>query len=667
MVSGVPVEAKALEGAVQVACGDVRTCALLESGKVFCWGIQAYSREQPAYVPTPIAVDCEVGQIAAGWTDFCALCKNGKVACWGMHAKQNDGNPWRPEPVAIEQSVVEIAGNYLRTEAGGIVVHRFPLGPQQFELPCPAARLWANAYACVLAGPGTFCSTAEHGLQPLGGVNGDEVAQIIPTWNGNARILWRSGMIATYRAEGETLEPKTGLPPVEEIAIGSGHECVLTRAGAVYCWGKNDVGQLGTGRRGNATTPQLVVSRLDELKPKAPPQPVTPLSAPPVEVRPEITMGASHLCGLANNGTVQCLGSYDHGEMGSGDPVPGPWSPSIHDMWGLRDAVEVSAGGMTTCVRRVTGAVACTGSLVIATGEDPGSSRILRPIPGVDDAIGLAVGASVACALRRTGRVVCWGNNRHGQLGTGERAGPETSDNWDLVAEVKGLDDANQIAAGDDFACALRRTGAVFCWGRAHQDQMGDCQVNEDRPTPQPVPNIHDATRIAASGGGACAVQKGGRVWCWGTVMGYPRPMRDDDTPPPPATFGLPRRAPGIERVVDLGVGSGDVGCAVSSKGAAWCFGGGATIAAPMRVWRVTLSEPSTSTFPTSEADVTFTQIRCGGGSCCALSRAGSVWCQGMIGHLVPGVAPNTESKAFVRVPGMNLGALDAPSLSLGP
>ncbi len=134
MTSGVPVEAKGLEGAVQAVCGDMRTCALLESGKIYCWGDQAATRERKGYVPALIAIDGEVAMSASMGMDFVRL------------------------------------------------------------------------------------------------------------------------------------------------------ECVLTRAGAVYCWGDNDVGQLGIGRRGNATTPQLVVSSLAELKPRPPPRPVTPLSAPPVKV-----------------------------------------------------------------------------------------------------------------------------------------------------------------------------------------------------------------------------------------------------------------------------------------------------------------------------------------------------------------------------------------------
>jgi hypothetical protein len=181
---------------------------------------------------------------------------------------------------------------------------------------------------------------------------------------------------------------------------------------------------------------------------------------------------------------------------------------------------------------------------------------------------------------------------------------------------------------------------------------MGDGQVDEDRPSPHLVPSIHHATRIAAGGSGACAVLQDGRVSCWGEVMGY---FREEDAPLPRPALGLPRHAPGLKHVVDIGVGKHAIGCAVSDQGAAWCFRGGATIAAPMRTRRVALSGPLKSSCPSSEQDATITQIGCSNGSCCALTRSGSVWCQGLLGSLVPGVAPDTDPEAFVPVPDLCL------------
>lgn len=48
----------------------------------------------------------------------------------------------------------------------------------------------------------------------------------------------------------------TGLPAVDQLAAGSTHHCALSRAGEeVWCWGKNDFGELGDGTTTAHTEP----------------------------------------------------------------------------------------------------------------------------------------------------------------------------------------------------------------------------------------------------------------------------------------------------------------------------------------------------------------------------------------------------------------------------
>ena len=39
-----------------------------------------------------------------------------------------------------------------------------------------------------------------------------------------------------------------GVPPIDQLAGGRAHHCALSRVGEeVWCWGKNDFGELGDG------------------------------------------------------------------------------------------------------------------------------------------------------------------------------------------------------------------------------------------------------------------------------------------------------------------------------------------------------------------------------------------------------------------------------------
>ena len=45
-----------------------------------------------------------------------------------------------------------------------------------------------------------------------------------------------------------------------QMSASDRHTCALTPTSQAYCWGRNDLGQLGNGNTGtNANTPQAVV------------------------------------------------------------------------------------------------------------------------------------------------------------------------------------------------------------------------------------------------------------------------------------------------------------------------------------------------------------------------------------------------------------------------
>ncbi|MDC0667766.1 RCC1 domain-containing protein [Nannocystis radixulma] len=80
--------------AVQVATGELHTCALLADGSVRCWGHNGWGQlglghklaigDEPGEMPPP-AIDLggTATQIAAGSAFSCALMDTGKVRCWG--------------------------------------------------------------------------------------------------------------------------------------------------------------------------------------------------------------------------------------------------------------------------------------------------------------------------------------------------------------------------------------------------------------------------------------------------------------------------------------------------------------------------------------------------------------------------------------------------------
>src|SRR5687768_6966301 len=77
-------------------------------------------------------------------------------------------------------------------------------------------------------------------------------------------------------------------------------------------------------------------------------------------------------------------------------------------------------------------------------------------------------------------------------------------------------------------ACAID-SGEVVCWG---DNSLG--AVGEGVSTPAPptrVPGLRGVREVATGQLVSCALDFGGAVWCWGTVVGSAGPRRIDALP----------------------------------------------------------------------------------------------------------------------------------------
>ncbi len=124
-----------------------------------------------------------------------------------------------------------------------------------------------------------------------------------------------------------------------------------------------------------------------------------------------------------------------------------------------------------------------------------------------------------SCLLDGAGEASCWGLNSGFQLGV------ETPESTAHPVAVTGLGSGNlQIAAGDDFSCALTSGGAVKCWGANSFGQLGS-ETSQD-PSTRAWASSASALTVQALASGvvqiagarifACALTAAGGVKCWG-------------------------------------------------------------------------------------------------------------------------------------------------------
>ena len=229
--------------------------------------------------------------------------------------------------------------------------------------------------------------------------------------------------------------------PVQAVAAGSDHTCVLLADGSVSCWGWNAYRQLGDGTTMNRSAPVKVVALHSAVQ--------------------AVAAGSDHTCVLLADGSVSCWGRNGDGQLGDGTTTD--WS-GPQEVVGLYAGVQAVAAGLHhTCALRVNGTVHCWGRNRDGQLGDGTTTDRSEPakVVDLDSAVqAVAAGNDHTCALLGDGSVNCWGWNGSGQLGDG------TTTNRSAPVKVAGLGSPVQaIAASGDRTCALLADGSVCCWG----------------------------------------------------------------------------------------------------------------------------------------------------------------------------------------------------------
>jgi len=360
-------------------------------------------------------------------------------------------------------------------------------------------------------------------------------------------------LVVATRTSASGVETRSAPPappssaPVVQLSAAGAHACARHADGAVSCWGDNANGQLGVdafdARRHRDRPVAAPVEGALELSTSAGRTCVRRTDGAwcwgGPATTPEHIAGTGDAVELAGRcvrnaaGVVRCwrellaadeapylrgalaLSSYDDrvcaveplGEVRCAVPNRETSQLEPESARVIEGAVEVAAGGELTCVRVADGGVACWNDARYAY-SDP-DSLMPRRIAGIDHAVQIVASAGFACEREQTGEVRCWGNS--------PPPGMPDATYADAIA-IPGIR-ADELAAGDEFACA-RRGDAVWCWGANELGQVGN-GWSTVHPAPIDVPGIDDAIDVHVGEAYACVRRRGGGVTCWGRLERY--------------------------------------------------------------------------------------------------------------------------------------------------
>jgi alpha-tubulin suppressor-like RCC1 family protein len=218
-----------------------------------------------------------------------------------------------------------------------------------------------------------------------------------------------------------------------------------------YCWGYNGYGNIGDGTINSATSPSPVSGEIQFAT---------------------LLASQSNTCGISKSGDMWCWGDNQSKQLGKAT-FESSYSavPVLVD--GGRGWSALGVGQSHACaIEASTNDAYCWGAN--GSGQVGDGSNTQRSSPTLVKG-GLKVsqitgGAAHTCAITTEGTAYCWGSNSSGQLGNNS---PSETLALEPVAVLGGLK-FSSIKAGDYYTCGLTIDGAIYCWGRNDQGQLGD-------------------------------------------------------------------------------------------------------------------------------------------------------------------------------------------------
>lgn len=306
----------------------------------------------------------------------------------------------------------------------------------------------------------------------------------------------------------------TGGPEAwRSVSAGFQSTCAIADDGRLFCWGRNDFGQLGIGNTMDVGTPVPVASELTDWK--------------------FVALGGGqrfgqHACGVSESAGLLCWGSNTYGQLG--DPVV-TQSVVPLEIAGLGNVTALGLAAYSSCAVS-DGDLYCFGYNVYGSLGDP---TVIVPDGGILSTPTLAsnlrggwteLGAAeiVGCGLFED-EVYCWGNTRNGN-GVGGGA-------WlpGLQSFTKVADGAQHVAVGfnesidsfDDVMIDLENgcfigAGAIRCWGDNRFGQLGQGATAETA-VPLEIAGGTTWTQLATGSRHACGIDAGGQASCWGSTL----------------------------------------------------------------------------------------------------------------------------------------------------
>lgn len=286
---------------------------------------------------------------------------------------------------------------------------------------------------------------------------------------------------------------------IVQVATSNSDGYALTSQGAVWAWGVNAYGELGSGRTSPFDTRAVKVQFPSGTR-------IVTLANPmPFDGALAID-SHDHVWGWGLNvGSDLCLSGTEELR-----PV----------RLGLSD-VTLATGALTHSLFDSHGRVYACGSAAYgalgngATNSDPTPTPVVG-LPSTAQVTVLTSSWGDAGALLDNGTYYDWGYNNAGQLGNGSTVDSGVPVRVALPAPVRQVFQGGSGAMNGQ-TLAILTNGSVWAWGNNRKGQLGNgTKASSDVPAPVDVPKGVTFVKVNSGGYANYAIDRSGRLWAWG-------------------------------------------------------------------------------------------------------------------------------------------------------
>jgi alpha-tubulin suppressor-like RCC1 family protein len=293
---------------VSVPTGGAQSCGLTTTGLAYCWGLNV------ARVPIALAGELTLVALSAGGDHSCGVTTVGAAYCWGFNDSGQLGNGSTTQsntPVAVAgglafATVSAGSGHSCGVTTAGAAYCWGSNGSGELgngsttQSSTPVRVAGGLSFATVSAGGGYSCGVTTAGAAYCWGYNYTGELGNGSTTNSSAPTAVAGGLtFATVSAA----EVATFVDIGDMDFVPVHHSCGVTTAGAAYCWGHNQSGELGNGLTTDSSTPVPVAGGLTFASVSA-------------AARGRLSGGYS--CGLTSTHAAYCWGGNALGQLGNG-------------------------------------------------------------------------------------------------------------------------------------------------------------------------------------------------------------------------------------------------------------------------------------------------------------------------------------------------------------